>query len=65
MILTLFTQLQSVTLEHLDRAEEVQFVLLMLGPSSTFFLWNNRHDYSAYANKIFKFCENSISGFVG
>ena len=65
MILSLFTKLQSVTLEHLDHAEEVQFLLVMLGPISTFILWNNRHDYSAYANKIFKFCENSISGFVG
>ena len=37
MILTLFTKLQSVTLEHLDRAEEVLLLLVMLGQFSRSF----------------------------
>ena len=37
MILTLFTKLQSVTLEHPDRSEEVIFQLVMLGQIFAFF----------------------------
>ena len=38
MILTLFTKLQSVTLEHPDRSEEVIFQLVVLGQIFAFFL---------------------------
>ena len=38
MILTLFKMLQGVTLEHPDRAEEVLFRHVVLGPIFAFFL---------------------------